>query len=168
MGNYTYPDKARYYHCGAHFHAFRRQCNCSTTKNLSKARPPWNNAKSMPHYTLFLARRRMDDVGQFLPDLIEWRGNHPCSVHAECSVYAKLTLMNFNLPPRPSDHPATFKMSPKWLKEVLRWKITRLPDTAVILMNFLIKDSSRHMADLYFASDLLLLNTLFHSSDVGR
>lgn len=43
-----------------------------------------------------------------------------------------------------------------------------LPDTDVVLMNFLIRVSSRDMADLYFTPDLLLLNTLFHGSQVSR
>lgn len=41
------------------------------------------------------------------------------------------------------------------------------PDTPVVLMDFLIKSSSRGMAALYFTPDLLLLNTLFHSSKVS-
>lgn len=41
------------------------------------------------------------------------------------------------------------------------------PDTAVVLMNFLIRVSSRDVADLYFTPDLLL-NTLFHGSQVSR
>lgn len=42
-----------------------------------------------------------------------------------------------------------------------------LPDTAMVLMNFLITVSSRDVADLYFTPDLLL-NTLFHGSNVSR
>ena len=43
----------------------------------------------------------------------------------------------------------------------------RLPDMAVSLMNFLIRSSSRDVADLYFTPDLLRLNTSFHSSKIS-
>lgn len=52
---------------------------------------------------------------------------------------------------------------PETVKGSVTTEITKLPD-AVILMNSPIKNSSILMADIYFASDLLLLNALLHLS----
>lgn len=55
------------------------------------------------------------------------------------------------------------------VREKVRTRLKKdTPDTPVVLMDFLIKSSSRGMAALYFTPDLLLLNTLFHSSKVSR
>lgn len=51
-------------------------------------------------------------------------------------------------------------------KRTSKKKVT--PDTAMVLMDFLIKISSCGMAALYFTPDLLFLNTLFYSSKVSR
>lgn len=89
---------------------------------------------------------------------LDWAESRP-SMHSV--VRMRRSLQWISLPP-PTSHPPTFNM------KMAKGSVTVKNHKPVILMNFLVKDSSRHMEEFYFASDLLPLNTLFHSRNISR
>lgn len=90
----------------------------------------------------------------------EWGVHLFSAIHAKRCSHLKVHFHKFH--PTPAYHSQTrFEMKPKWLgREALEWRITRLPDTKLLLMNFLIRLVTACGRFLFSSSDLPPLNTL--------